>query len=198
MNLTEVYQRLAIPPNLAEHMKTVRLIVEWIEKHWEGEKLNWEQIKTAASLHDLGNIVKFDFEKHPEFLGAEAERIEYWKEKQSEVVEKYGKDDHEVTEKMLVEIGADEEVIKIIGGKSFANSVEIAKMESWGPKILRYADLRTSPNGLVSMKERLDEVTNRLEKYRNDPNLPNLIAACKDIESQIQNKVDADLDKIEV
>ena len=49
-----------------------------------------------ALLHDLGNIVKFDLEKYPDFLGKEKPRLEYWKKVQKEVREKYGSDDHDV------------------------------------------------------------------------------------------------------
>lgn len=196
MEITEVYQRLAIPPNLVNHMSMVEKIVKWLENRWSGEKVDWALVKEAALLHDLGNIVKFDFIKNHHFLGEEINRIEFWKEKQKEIIKKYGEDDHLATEKMLEEIGVSKEVREIVRNKGFSNSVNISQGVTWELKILFYADLRISPKGLVTMKERLDEVTNRLEKYKNDSRLPDLIKACEEIEKQIQAQITDDLAQI--
>src|SRR3990172_10228755 len=104
MKISEVYKKFNIPPNLQEHMLKVCSIVSFIEKHWTREEVNWGLAKKVALLHDIGNIVKFDFEAHPEFLGEERSRLDYWRKVQRQVVKNYGKDDDEVTKKMLQEI----------------------------------------------------------------------------------------------
>ena len=71
MKVVEVYKKFGIPPNLQEHMLRVFEVTSYIEKHWKGETVDWDLAKKIALLHDLGNVVKFDFDKHPEFLGSE-------------------------------------------------------------------------------------------------------------------------------
>ena len=59
----------------------------------------------------MGNIIKFDLNYFPEFnqpLG-----LEYWKNIQNEFKEKYGKDEHEATQKILKELNIDKRVIEI-------------------------------------------------------------------------------------
>jgi hypothetical protein len=70
-------------------------------------------------MHDLGNIVKFDLKRYPEYLGKELKRRDFWAKKQKEMIKKYGKDDHEANLKILREIGADDKIVKIISKKSF-------------------------------------------------------------------------------
>lgn len=114
MKISDIYKKYGIPPNLQEHMLRVYAIVSLTEKHWVGKNIDWKQAKKVALLHDLGNIVKFDFDQHPEFLGDEQKNVERWKKVQKKIIDKYGSDDHKATEKMLEDIGMDKDNIKII------------------------------------------------------------------------------------
>ena len=90
MKIADIYNKFSITPNLAEHMMTVTGIAMYIGKYWRGPKIDWEKVKKTALLHDLGNIVRFDFDKYPQFLGSEQSRIDYWKKIQAETINKYG------------------------------------------------------------------------------------------------------------
>ncbi len=196
MTITEIYDKFAIPPNLREHMLRVYGVVCFIEKHWKGEPVNWDLAKKAALLHDLGNAVKFDLDAHPEFLGEEQMNVEHWKEVQRQIIEKYGSDDHETTGKMLEEIGADRQLIDIIQAKSFGNSVESSKSDSWPLKIMYYGDMRALPFGIGTLEERIDDVRNRMPKYTSRPDFEDLINACRDIENQIAANLDMPVSEI--
>lgn len=191
MKINEIYKKFGIPPNLQEHMHRVCGVVSLIEKHWKGqERVDWFFVKKISLLHDLGNVVKFDLDKNPEFLGNEQANLEYWKKAQSQTIVKYGSDDHEVTRKMLAEVGIGQEAINVILSKSFGNSVETEKSNNWPLKILYYADLRTLPFGIGTLEERISDVRERMPKYTSRPDFKDLISSCKEIESQIQNNLD--------
>lgn len=196
MKIREIYKKYSVPPNLQEHMLRVASVTKFITEHWVGVNLDKDKLVKASLLHDLGNIVKFNFDKYPHFLGAEAKNIEFWKNKQKEIISKYGDDDHKATQKMLSEIGLDESSVESISAKSFANSVETLKSSNWSLKILLYSDMRVLPNGICSLQERLDDIMDRMPQYYNRPDINNLLESVKMIEKQIQENVNIPLGDI--
>lgn len=196
MKISEVYKKFSITPNLQEHMLTVTKVALFIVDHWTGSKLDKDRIKKAALVHDLGNIVKFDFVTHSEFLEDEQKRVEYWKEKQREVIEKYGSDDHEATKMMLNELGFGSDSIEVVSSKSFGNSVAVKNSNNWDLKILLYSDLRVLPWGVGTLEERFKDISERMTQYNKRPDLDNLFQACRDIEKEIQANVDIPLSEI--
>lgn len=196
MKVRGIYKKYKIIPNLQEHMLRVTKVVLFIIDHWQGRKIDKELIKKAALMHDLGNIVKFDFVKNRDLSGNEHRRLDYWLEVQKEMIKKYGKNDHQATKKMLEEMGIDSEILEIIMSKSFHHSMKMEKSDNWSLKILFYADLRVGPFGIASLKERFKEVIPRLKIYREADNLNELVKACYRIEKQIQKNLDVDLSEI--
>jgi len=198
MKVIDIYKKFGIPPNLQEHMFRVWGIVSFVEKHWDNADtiVDWNSLKRAALLHDLGNVVKFDLDKHPEFLGKEQSNIGHWKNVQKSIIEKYGSDDHEATEKMLKEIYVSQEILEVIQNKSFGNSVATKNSNNWPLKILYYADLRTLPLGIGTLKERISDVRKRMPKYTSRPDFEDLVSACKEIEKQIQDNLDIAVSEI--
>jgi hypothetical protein len=192
MKILDIYSKFGIPPNLQEHMTRVFAVVSLIQKHWKGtETVNWELTKKMALVHDIGNVVKFDFDKYPEFLGEEIKNIEYWKKIQSEMIKKYGSDDNEATKKILLELGVDPETIEDVYNKRFVNSVHTNESDNMSLKILYYADLRVLPLGIGTLEERLNEVRKRYTDFANRDDFEDLIAACNDIEKTIQGNIDS-------
>lgn len=189
MKVLEVYKKFNIPPNLAGHMLTVAKAVVFIQEHWIGPKLNWNKVVQAALLHDLGNIVKFDMDKYPELMGKEQGRIDYWKKVQKEIIEKYGKNDHEATKKMLKELKVEKDVVEDILEKSFGNSITTVVNDDWNSKILLYADLRIVPSGLVSLEERIEDVKNRMPQYTERKDFPQIVETIRTLEKQIQKNL---------
>lgn len=186
MTIVEIYKILNNPPNLQEHQIRTARVSLYIANYWQGEPIDKELLLSVALLHDVGNIVKFDIEKYPHFLGKEQERAEYWKSIQKEMVAKYGTDDHRVTKQMLTELGVSEEIVNTIYAMSYPNAPEIVSSDNWILKILLYSDLRVSPTGIISIRERLDDVHSRLEKYKNRQDLYESGIA---LENQIQEHI---------
>ena len=196
MKIKKIYSKLGITPNLAEHMMRVTSVALYIRDHWKGHEIDWEKVRKTALLHDLGNIVRFDFDKYPEFLGPERSRIDYWKKVQTETIDKYGNDDHDATKKMLEELKVDKNVTKVILEKSFGNSVQVAKGDDWYAKILSYCDNRVMPNGIVTLEERITDTLDRAPKYANRPDFEDLCNASREVEKQIQENLDVPVDQI--
>lgn len=197
MTIEAIYERFGISPNLQEHMLRVSAVVTFLFKHWIGtDAVDWKMAKKVALLHDLGNIVKFDFVNHPEFLGDEQKNIVHWQAKQQEVIAKYGSDDHEVTKAMLSELNVDQKMTEIILNKSFANSVATKDSSNWELKILYYADLLVLPFGIGTLEARLDDVRDRMPKYTSRPDFPDLVAACVEIEKQIAANLNVSVSEI--
>ena len=193
MTIYQIYTKLKNPPNLQKHMLRVTKVGLFIYDHWTGEPINNDLLLKAALLHDVGNIVKFNIEKYPHFLGEEQKRANYWIKAQKEIIEKYGTDDHKATREMLTELGVNPEVTQIVFDKSYPNGPKIAQSNNWILKILLYSDLRVSPTGVISIKERLDDLHSRLEKYKNREDL---YEAGLQIEHQVQENMTIDVSNI--
>lgn len=196
MNIRQVYEKYNIPSNLQTHMLRVGKIANYICAHWTGKKIDRKLIRKMALVHDLGNIVKFDFEKNLGFFGYEISRIDYWKDMQKQMIEKYGADDHEATINMLKEAGLDVAVITAALSGNFSNSRTTATLDIWEPKILFYSDLRVMPDGVSTIDARFSDILKRMDKYRFRPDLGELFNACRDIEKQIQENVSIKLKDI--
>jgi hypothetical protein len=196
MTTKDVYRQFGTPKNLQQHMLTVTGLICSIQKHWIGEDINWKNLTIAGLLHDLGNVIKFDLDKFPALLGDELPRIDFWREEQKRLVAKYGSDDHVATGEMLNELNIDPEIKEVIQTKSFGNIRNTSKLDDWLPKILQYCDLRTAPNGLMTLDERVEDIKERYDKYAGRPDFPEMIEAAKSIENEIAMSVDVELERI--
>jgi putative nucleotidyltransferase with HDIG domain len=196
MRIIEIYQKFKIPPNLQEHMLRVAKVGLFICHYWLGPALDKELITQACLLHDLGNLVRFDFENHSEFLGKEQSRLGYWQRVQKEMVKKYGFQADQATLQMIEEINLDPKVKNLIKIKNFDNIIRMPDSQNWGLKIVQYSDMRVGPFGVVSLKQRLDEAVKRLNVWRSAENLEALIAASFELEKQIQDHTNIRLTEI--
>ena len=197
MTIKDVYERFKIPPNLADHMFTVAQVVRTIKDHWKGQIIDWELIEKAALLHDVGNIVKFSFsEEHKQFLGAEAQRIDYWRSVQKEIIQKYGAEDHQATGAMLREIGIKENILDIVQNKSLPNAIGVAQENDWSAKILLYADMRVMPQGIAPLEERLADIRTRLTKYAQRLDFEDILISIRNIEKQISYQLETSVQDI--
>jgi hypothetical protein len=198
MKIADIYKKFGIPPNLQEHMFRVCAVTSIIEKHWKGEgKIDWEEAKKMALVHDLGNVVKLDNKNHPEFLGSEQVNLDYWNNKQEEMIVRYGIDDNEATRKMLLEIGISKEIADKVFDKRFLNSIITNNSTDWSLKILYYADLRVLPLRIGTLTERLDDIRERYNPvYTERPDFEDLIKACYEVEKQIQDNLNIPVNDI--
>ena len=189
-SIKEIYSRYKIPPHLQEHMLRAAAVGKFICDNWQGPEVNKEDIIAVLLIHDIGNIVKMDFESEGlRMIGEEVKRIEYWKQVKKEFIEKYGQDDHFVSEKIAEELEVSERLKFILENKVFNNNEYIADCDDWEIKIAAYSDQRIGPFGILSLNERFSELkkryANKDNKNVNNPKIDVFIDCAFKIEKQV-------------
>ena len=181
MNIIEIYKKYHLPENLQMHMLRVAACSNLIIDNWNGPKIDKESIIRVCLLHDMGNMVKIpeDFSKDQEFLKI---RKKYF--------DKYGTNDHEINLEIGKQEGLTEQELIILDGKRSRKNEETLKSNSYERKICAYCDQRVAPDGVVSIKERLEDAKVRyknkpLSVWSNEEKANHLIECSLGIEKQI-------------
>lgn len=181
MNIIEIYRKYHLPENLQMHMLRVAACSNLIIDNWNGKEIDKEAIIRVSLLHDMGNIVKIpeDFSKDEEFLKI---RKRYF--------DKYGTNDHEINLEIGKQEGLMEKEIVILDGKRSRKNEETLKSDSYERKICAYCDQRVAPDGVVGIRERLEDAKVRykdkpLSVWSNEEKANYLIECSLNIEKQI-------------
>ena len=148
-------------PNLQLHQLRVAAVGKLLCDNFT-EPVNTNNVILACLFHDMGNIVKFKLENSPTSIGSSD--VEHWRKVQKEVIEKYGSDQHKVSEAIAREIPLPERIATMIGGSGYSQIPDILEHGSWESKLLKYADLRVAPYGVVSLKERFEDFARRYQE----------------------------------
>lgn len=200
MNIREIYHKYNIPPNLQLHMLRVAAVGYYIAQNIETKNIDVEVIIKTLLLHDMGNIIKFDF-SNTALLGEEKNRIEYWRTVQSDFIQKYGGDEHTATESIAKELGVDNYIIYIISNRGSSHIHSVLNSNDWNLKISSYADFRVDPFGVVSVDKRFDDIKARYKKsthvLSNIKKTKEKRRSCLLLEKQIQRVVSFDLNDID-
>ena len=181
MNILRIYNKYHLPENLQMHMLRVAACSNLIIDNWNGPDIDKQAIIRVNLLHDMGNMVKIpeDFSKDEEFIKI---RKEYF--------DKYGTNDHEINLEIGQQEGLTEKELTILDGKRSRKNEETLKSNSYERKICAYCDQRVAPNGVVSIKERLEDAKIRyknkpLSVWSNEEKANHLIECSLGIEKQI-------------
>lgn len=153
MTIADVYEKYKIMPNLRLHQLRVAAVARRLA---EVRGADIELVTQAGLLHDMGNIMKTDFNQFPpEFYGDRT--ISYWEEVKKDCGERYGQDEHTATAAIAGEIGVEDVVLSIINNMGFSKAEAILENATPELQIIEYADQRVAPYGITSMSERLRE-----------------------------------------
>ena len=181
MKILQIYNKYHLPANLQMHMLRVAACSNLIIDNWTGPDIDKQAIIRVCLLHDMGNIVKIpeDFSKDQEFLKI---RKKYF--------DKYGTNDHEINLEIGKQEGLTEQELTILDGKRSRKNEETLKSNSYERKICAYCDQRVAPDGVVSIKERLEDAKVRyknkpLSVWSNEEKANHLIECSLGIEKQI-------------
>lgn len=170
-NIKQMYSDYSIPTNLQRHMLAVAGVAKQLSDNCK-VNTNSNALVAASLIHDLGNIVKMQFdEKHAKSLLDDKDfgKIAFYREKQKEFIEKYGEDDEEANIKIASEIGAPKDVAALLECHATVAQKGLSTInENFEAQLLFYSDLRVSPNGVVPLKERLNEYAKR-HSFDKDP-----------------------------
>lgn len=196
MNIKQIYQKYSIPPNLQLHMLRAAAVGAFIIDHWNSQiALLEREIVETLLLHDMGNIIKFDF-RLSHLLGEEEKNLEYWKKIQVIFRTKYG-NEHTATMKIAKEIGVGEKTLKLLELTGSSNLNEVLEKGDWSAKISCYCDFRVSPMGVVSVNQRFDELTARYHGRSHDlgdiAKTQQRRVFCLALEESLQEKVNFNL-----
>ena len=187
MTANEIYDHFRINRGLREHMLRVAAVAKLI-----GNKIRsglaTDMVVSAALVHDLGNIVKTNFEVGGDLF--EPEGIEYWRQVKEEVVATYGANDAEATKAMQLELGLFEDVMDIAGATGLKHISAVEENGTAEQKLMMYADLRVGIHGVVSLAERFDDIAVRYvpEKYSEA-----LVASGQEVMTAIEAELFSDL-----
>ena len=162
MNIIDLYQHFQIIPILQLHQLRVASVGQTISQKFAN--LDSQVITTACLLHDLGNILKIDFDSALSIKTlTETERSEYKKLK-LEFQRQYGHDEHQATLQMIKEIGVNSQVFQLIEAMCFTQIIQTDFLSSpLEQQICEYADMRVDPFGIVSLDDRLDDLEQRYQ-----------------------------------
>jgi hypothetical protein len=202
LDIEFIYQKYEIPPNLQLHMKRVAALAKLIANNWQAdESINSEVIIDACLLHDLGNIIKFDFVNFPELLGAEIKNLEHWKAVKDRMISLYGSDEDLATVKIVRELNVSDEVLFIVENWGFRNFTRIAQSNNWNWKIAVYADHRISPSGIVTLKQNLENKQRRYSLSKTNASHISdqaeiLFRSALEVEVEIQKRTKLDLQMV--
>lgn len=191
MTIKEIYSRYPIPRNLQRHMIEVAAVNQYVGEHFRGE-VDVELLVLEGLSHDLGNLIKFKLDLYPELLEGD---VYEWKDKQLEMIEKYGNDEHEATIEIARQAGFPEKVITLLPLMGSRYFQEILDGDDWVRKICQYGDMRVMPKGIVTIDERFDDARIRyVDKGLDHINGRHQMAL--ELERALQERVDIDLSMI--
>ena len=90
----QVLARFPLVRNLKEHFIRVAAVADIICENWTGPTLDRDTIVAACLLHDVGNIMKIDFDSQwqQELMKRDKELIPEYKETQSRARAHFGND----------------------------------------------------------------------------------------------------------
>lgn len=186
MNIIDIYNKYHLPENLQMHMLRVAACSNFIIDHWTGTEIDKNAIIRVCLLHDMGNMVKIpeDFSNDKEFISI---RKKYF--------QKYGTNDHEINLEIGKNEGLSDKELKILDGKRSRKNEQTLKSDSYEIKICAYCDQRVAPDGVYSLKERLDDVKVRyknkpLSVWSNEEMANHLIDCALGIEKQVMDNCD--------
>lgn len=189
-NILEIYERYKIMPSLADHQLRVASIADLISSYFP-EILDKRSLVLACLFHDMGNIIKSDLRKFPDFL--QPKGFDYWQKIKDDFVKKYGDDVHLATIKIAKELNLPFNTQKIIQDFGFGHIKEIHERGSLEQKVASYSDMRVGPLGVVTLKDRLKDLEERygkviIEKYSKE-DFKTVSKALFELEKEIFSKM---------
>jgi len=186
-SIKQIYDEYDISPALQTHMYRVAAVGSIICRNFQ-ETMETAEIISACLLHDMGNIIKFNFDVLPELV--EPQGKDYWLGIQKNFKDRYGEDEHEATYAIAKEIGVTDRVCDIVRSIGFRKACERYKNDDLAEKICTYADERTGPFGVLSLKGRIREGHKRFLASGRKPTgdertFQTLVSCLEGIEKQI-------------
>ena len=114
MKIQQVYQRYKIPTNLQQHMLRVGAVAKIILGNWNGKEIDHDAVLYTSLLHDIGKPVTFNLDNESQFI-KDVKELDELKVMVGELIDKYGRDEHEVCMEIFNELGLSDSAKRLIG-----------------------------------------------------------------------------------
>lgn len=191
MHVIQIYQQYQIPQNLQLHMLRVAAVGKIICDHITFQAIDADLIIKTLLLHDMGNIIKFNFNNTSMFSPEDSAIIDLYKTAQAEFIRKYGTDADKATLQIIEEITSDKRIMELCKNSHGEKAHRYVNGAFWHEKICYYADMRIGLHGILSVDERFDDLKQRYPHELEE--LEHYHQTCKTIEQQIQKMCTLDL-----
>lgn len=183
MNIIDIYKKYHLPENLQMHMLRVAACANLILDNWNGKEIDRDAIIRVSLLHDMGNILKISEDSFAE-EGFKSLRRKYY--------EVYGTNEHELNMEIGRIEGLSEKELTILDGKRSRYNEQTLKSDVYEIKICAYCDQRVAPDGVCSIRERLEDAKVRYKNrpfsvWSNEEKANRLIECSLGIEKQIMD-----------
>lgn len=193
-----IYAYYRIPTHLRRHMLMSAALANLILDNWSGSQINRALVTKVLLTHDLGNIVK---DPASRFGSSYSTNTNYWSAVRKSMIRRYGKDDHDVTIKIVRdELKLGDEVIQLLGNKNFIKNEETFRNKDYVVKLAAYCDQKIGPLGVMDLSERLEEAKVRYSGIKDASVSSDWFEELKGyglaIEKQLQEFCSQDLTKI--
>ncbi len=172
MKTLQIYEKYMVPVNLQKHMLKVAALAKIITDSWLDKNLDKNSIVDACIFHDIAKPMTFDLKKQVQF-GMSQEDIKKLKNLQERLKNNYGDNEHQATVKICEEIGLSKNAIRFVNNLEWSYIPKLIKENEIESFIPIYCDMRISPKGILSLKERLIELKKRTSKKDYEENLEN-------------------------
>jgi len=196
-NIDSIYRRFRMPKHLQDHLRRAAAVGRFICEHWKGKEIDVDNVVAVLLLHDLGNVVRFDFDNvELNSLYEEDSDLGDLKRIKNEAIERYGEDDHVATDKMCRELEVNDRILFLLKNKTFVQNKDICAAGDFELKICAYADQRIGPRGVMGLEERLDKAKARGSKSMQHPEADLLVNCALKIEKQVLDNTDLSAEEI--
>jgi hypothetical protein len=159
--VTDIYSQYSLPLNLRTHMLRVAAVASLICDRLENVKIDKDIIVKTMLLHDLGNMLKFNFDRVDLFDPADQSKIDEYKQKQQELKVKYGTNSDQATLQMISEVTHDSRLVEFCRESHWERLGQYLNTDRLDIRVCTYADMRVGPFGLLSLDERISDLKKR-------------------------------------
>ena len=172
MTIGQIYSEFFIPLSLQKHMLRVAALAEILVNSWATELEHKEEIIKTSLFHDIAKPMKFDLSKQAQF-GMKPKDIEKLAKHQKHLEKKYGKNEHLATVAICKEIGLSQESLRLLNNLEWKYIPRLISEQDIDSLIPIYCDMRIGPSGILSLKQRLLELKNRVSEQDYETDIKN-------------------------